>query len=198
MDAENDFHVKDGWLHFDNQKIPSFTGVRATLSGDPGYFVAMTDEGHPIFAWPDYNRSTCDCQHTNIETYLPGKIPPIELATTPIKKVDAKEEGNVVALRPQRIVTDQGFGGCPECGETNGYLNVGRDHWFFCDTHKTRWRAGSNLFSACSEETEAEWQLNENRLAAYSIVKPIHTKPTEEERRLGIVASGDLDRSIPF
>ena len=27
---------------------------------------------------------------------------------------------------------------------------------------------------------------------------PVHTEPTEEERRLGIVASGDLDSAIPF
>ena len=77
--AENGFHVKDGWLYSGNQKVPSFTPARATLSGDTGYFVAMTDEGQAIFAWHDHDRSTCNCQHTNIETYLPGKIPPIEL-----------------------------------------------------------------------------------------------------------------------
>ena len=27
---------------------------------------------------------------------------------------------------------------------------------------------------------------------------PVHTEPTEEERRLGVVASGDLDSAIPF
>ena len=77
--AENGFHVKDGWLYSGNQKVPSFTPARATLSGDTGYFVAMTDEGQAIFAWHDHDRSTCNCQHTNIETYLLGKIPPIEL-----------------------------------------------------------------------------------------------------------------------
>lgn len=78
--AENGFHVKDGWLYSGNQKVPSFTPARATLSGDTGYFVAMTDEGQAIFAWHDHDRSTCNCQHINIETYLPSEIPPIELA----------------------------------------------------------------------------------------------------------------------
>lgn len=80
MDIKSDLHIKDRWLYSGNQKVPSFTPARATVSGDTGCFVAMTDEGQAIFAWHDHNRSTCNCQHTDIETYLPGKMPPIELA----------------------------------------------------------------------------------------------------------------------
>ena len=96
MGTKSDFHIKDGWLHFGNQRVPSFTPVRATLSGNSGLFVAMTDEEHPIFAWHNHNRSTCNCQHTDIETYLPGKIPPIELASMPnIKGAENKASETV-------------------------------------------------------------------------------------------------------
>ena len=75
------------------------------------------------------------------------------------------------------------FGGCPECGGDDGCLNVGRNHWFKCDEHKTTWWVGSNLFSFWREETEADWQLNADRLDGHRIVKPIYAEPTEEERR---------------
>jgi hypothetical protein len=51
---------------------------------------------------------------------------------------------------------DSYFGGCPKCGGTDGYVNVGRNHWFICVEHKTKWCVGSNLFSAWRFETEEE------------------------------------------
>ena len=27
---------------------------------------------------------------------------------------------------------DNNFGGCPTCHKTDGFLNIGRDHWFVC------------------------------------------------------------------
>ena len=91
--------------------------------------------------------------------------------------------GNVVKLDSRRVITDEPFGGCPECGKCDGYLNVGRNHWAVCDTHKTTWCIGSNLFSNWHHETEADWQRNEYRLAEHSIVEPIRPEPTEAERR---------------
>jgi hypothetical protein len=29
------------------------------------------------------------------------------------------------------------FGGCPLCGRTDGYRNIGRAHWFSCETAET-------------------------------------------------------------
>ena len=91
--------------------------------------------------------------------------------------------GDMVTLNPRQVTTDEYFGGCPECGKSDGYLNVGRNHWGVCDTHKTTWPIGANLFSSWHDETEAEWQQNEERLATYSIVEPIRPEPTEEDRR---------------
>lgn len=65
------------------------------------------------------------------------------------------------------------FGGCPKCGRDDGFLNVGREHWFACFKHKTKWHVGSNLFSSWREQSEQEWALNAARLAGYREVEPI-------------------------
>ncbi len=76
------------------------------------------------------------------------------------------------------------FGVCPECGETDGCLNVGPDHWFVCHTHKTKWRGGSDLFAAWRT---AEKLLNNYRkiaaeklLVGYHQVEPQHPTPTSD------------------
>lgn len=64
------------------------------------------------------------------------------------------------------------FGVCPECGSHDGYLNVGRDHWFKCDTHKTKWNFGSNIFSDWRRESDQQHQRNREVLNTYRTVKP--------------------------
>ncbi len=72
------------------------------------------------------------------------------------------------------VVTTHPFGGCPGCGDTDGYLNVGPDHWFVCHRHKTRWRAGSNFFSGWRDESEETWLRNRFKLAGYMwVVEPV-------------------------
>ena len=48
------------------------------------------------------------------------------------------------------------FGLCPHCLNNDGYINVGRSHWFLCDEHKVKWCVGANLFSSWVDETEEE------------------------------------------
>jgi hypothetical protein len=48
------------------------------------------------------------------------------------------------------------FGTCPECHKTDGYINIGKSHWFLCKKHRTRWWVGSNLFSSWRDQTEEE------------------------------------------
>lgn len=88
--------------------------------------------------------------------------------------------GSVIKFPPQ-ITTDDYFGGCPDCGGSDGYFNSGRDHWFRCDEHKTRWLVGANLFSSWREETEADWQKNRQTYGGYREVAPVMPAPTEEE-----------------
>ena len=77
--------------------------------------------------------------------------------------------------------TTEHFGGCPECGRNDGFLNTGPGHWFFCDAHKTKWCEGSNLFSGWRDETEADWQRNADVLAGCREVEPIYPEPTYEQ-----------------
>ena len=84
------------------------------------------------------------------------------------------------------IETDEYFGGCPECGQNDGYLNVGGNHWFVCDAHSTCWSVGYNLFSSWRDESEDVWQANEERLRTMKIVEPVHQTveaAAEETRR---------------
>jgi len=66
------------------------------------------------------------------------------------------------------------FGACPECGTCDGYRNIGRNHWFFCAEHKTKWCAGSNLLSSWQQETEAHWEDSARFLADFKEVEPIY------------------------
>ena len=69
---------------------------------------------------------------------------------------------------------DNYFGLCPECGTTDGFLNIRSNHFFVCDDCKTAWCVGSNLFSAWKEEDESVWEKNEAKLADYRMVEPIY------------------------
>jgi hypothetical protein len=68
---------------------------------------------------------------------------------------------------------DNYFGGCPHCGETHGFLNVGPQHFHVCDTHRTYWLIGENLFSGWKDETEEEWDRNAEKLGSYRKVEPL-------------------------
>ena len=81
--------------------------------------------------------------------------------------------GEVVEFRPAAATTVEYFGGCPHCGRNDGYMNIGREHWFFCTRHKTKWLHGSNIFSGWRDEGEETWKLNGFRLAEYMSVTPV-------------------------
>ena len=83
---------------------------------------------------------------------------------------------------PEKVTTDEYFGGCPTCGKNDGYLNVARDHWMVCHEHKARWLVGSNLFSSWRDESEEDWQRNEYRMNGYAEVEPISPETIECER----------------
>ena len=67
----------------------------------------------------------------------------------------------------------RGCGGCPEGDSLDGYLNIGRCHWAFCDKHKTKWCFGENLFSGWREESQEDHVENERHLASFKEIKPI-------------------------
>jgi hypothetical protein len=68
------------------------------------------------------------------------------------------------------------FGGCPVCGETDGYVNVRSSHWFVCDAHRVRWCIGANLFSSWKDETEGEQQANWVEIQDFRDVTPAYSQ----------------------
>ena len=68
------------------------------------------------------------------------------------------------------------WGACPHCRKYEDILNLGRDYWSVCHTHKTKWWIGSNLFSSWRNETEDDWTQNKYRLAEYVQVEPVFPK----------------------
>jgi hypothetical protein len=105
------------------------------------------------------------------------------ISSTSYRRTRACDRGENTEPRTQRrttmtehISTSDYFGGCPWCGQTDGYRNVGRDHWFFCRTHKTKWWVGSNLFSGWRDETEQEQRNARRLLSEFTEVEPIIRK----------------------
>ena len=66
------------------------------------------------------------------------------------------------------------YGGCPHCRKHDGYLNIGRNHWFVCKKHKVKWLHGSNLFSHWREETQEDWDRNREDIKNYQEVEPVY------------------------
>lgn len=66
------------------------------------------------------------------------------------------------------------FGVCPECGQSNGYLNIQKDHFGVCHKHKIIWSIGYNLFSSWMDEDEAIWKKNREILEQYEFREPVY------------------------
>jgi hypothetical protein len=70
-------------------------------------------------------------------------------------------------MAPAQQEVDTYFGACPVCGRHDGYLNIGRNHWFVCHAHRTKWNIGSNLFSSWEHQTSDQWHETARRLDVY-------------------------------
>ena len=102
---------------------------------------------------------------------------------------DAHEDDHVFPhlIRLQRWLTRKGadeqwdyFGTCPHCRCHDGYLNIGRQHWYFCQIHRTKWWIGENLLSSWREPSKEEWHENRDYLAEFVDVEPVHVEQFEK------------------
>lgn len=75
----------------------------------------------------------------------------------------------------EKKASEHYFGGCPECGNNDGAVNVSSEHWCVCDAHKVKWYVGSNLFSCWQDENEEAWRQNAEMLSRYSTAEPLRT-----------------------
>ncbi len=80
--------------------------------------------------------------------------------------------GNVVPIRPAGAVPGS-CGGCPDCGQTDGYVNAGPDHWFICVEHGLKWCAGSNIFSGWRDEDDEARAYSFDLLRRLRAVAPL-------------------------
>ena len=78
---------------------------------------------------------------------------------------------------------DSYFGLCPHCHDNDGFINLGRGHWFLCHEHKVMWFIGSNLFGNWRDETEDEQRAiyDAHGVGTYTEINPYRPPPTEEE-----------------
>ena len=91
------------------------------------------------------------------------------------------------------VTTDDPFGGCPKCGNNSGYLHIGRQHWFYCDEHHTRWNAGTDVFTNRQFQVDRQSGANEKKLFDYQEVVPVMPEPggvTAEMFTLGNCSCG--------
>jgi hypothetical protein len=91
------------------------------------------------------------------------------------------EEGAVGSGNSDTDNSPDVCGGCPVCGGNDGFLNVGRAHWFVCDKHKTKWCVGDNWFRCWRFETEEIWRENARLLAGYRAVPFVTVEPPDTE-----------------
>jgi hypothetical protein len=76
------------------------------------------------------------------------------------------------------------FGVWPTCLHVDGFVNIGREHWFFCQRHRVTWYGGWNLLPppACPEpssnerrfETVEDWERNYEMVSGLEVIVP-HT-----------------------
>jgi hypothetical protein len=78
------------------------------------------------------------------------------------------------------------FGVCPQCHKNDGFINVGKSHWFFCKDHKVRWCVGVNLFSSWKDQTEEDQRkiYDEVDFSSFEDVESHKTYDIEQEGRL--------------
>ena len=79
-------------------------------------------------------------------------------------------------MKQQRELLEDCFGGCPYCGGSSAIRNLGKDHFAYCNKHKTYWYVGSKLFSGWKDENQEDWNANEEFLKGMVYVQPIQYK----------------------
>jgi len=77
-------------------------------------------------------------------------------------------------------------GVCPNCGKSDGFVNLGKEHWFICRDHKTKWFAGVNLFEGWENQTVAQTENIAVMLESYKDVVPLRN--IDEEHKVSNTA----------
>ena len=82
------------------------------------------------------------------------------------------ENGDRDRLQKALDDPDNYWGQCPVCHSNDGYVNIGRGHWFFCKAHKKMWYVGSNLFDEWRHQTKDNFKSNFRLIEDFEEVEP--------------------------
>lgn len=68
---------------------------------------------------------------------------------------------------------DEYFGVCPVCGDSDGHLDDGPEHWRVCHKHKhkLKWWIGTNLFSGWKSLPPEEAARQAHVLSTYAVAE---------------------------
>jgi hypothetical protein len=113
---------------------------------------------------------SCRASRMNSNASPGGFSHQIQGTQLPLYKLGDFRERDSNPVKEAAVLPD---GGCPICGASGVYKNVGRRHWFYCLKHRTKWSTGENLISSWQFETKNDWKENEAFLADFREVEPI-------------------------
>ena len=69
---------------------------------------------------------------------------------------------NVISLKAPKF-----FGDCPKCRRNDGYVNIGRNHWFLCKKHRVKWFFGTDIFPTWRDENQEIWWKNAQLISGF-------------------------------
>jgi len=61
-------------------------------------------------------------------------------------------------------------GKCPQCFSKVKVLNIGRNHYCYCEQCKIKYLEGNNLYSSWREESKADWERNAVFLSKFKLI----------------------------
>lgn len=74
-------------------------------------------------------------------------------------------------------------GCCPACGKSDGFVNLGKEHWFICREHKMKWFGGSDLIEDWKDQTIAQALSVKALLEGYTEVVPFRDMELSYKRQ---------------
>ncbi len=83
--------------------------------------------------------------------------------------------GDVIPFRPRpQTETRLDFGSCPECGQSDGFMKIGGEHFYFCEAHNTAWYGEDADRPIWMYDPQELNEDNERKLRSMRIVAPIY------------------------
>lgn len=92
-------------------------------------------------------------------------------------------DSNLVQLSSRRAHQTEGIFGCPICRLHSGYYQMGREYWFYCHVHRTKW-LDTAFWTSGPWPTAVETFRAIDQLSGFREVEPycVDAHGTDEEK----------------